>query len=323
MNSTKDQDRVILKNRYTGLVGEYTALNEKFDNSLDAQEKVILDRRINELRVEIEALDKLIDRDKESSVLDKLHYIDFKEILKNFKQLLESLGRQGGSSVLVLQDSSAMGGDLLIRRLQEELRDQASEFRYLPVGFSEDNNLDELGLLKRLSNHLGVENRSTSLDEILDAVLEKLCASIRTRSIVLVEITQWHKLPSQSQVFSWICTDFYPQLVARLSKVISEKSWRRVYVFLVISSDDFFPAECMEAVNTFGASEEKSREDVGDSIFQVYLENWSKEDIEDWLEFTGLPDNKLENTALRLFARSRQGIPLFVRDSIEKEFSDD
>lgn len=323
MNSAINPDRIILKNRYTGLVSEYTALNEQFDTTLDAQQKIILERKINELRVEIEALDRLIDRDKESSVLDKLHYIDFKNPLEKFNQLLGFWGKQGGSSVLILEDSSAMGGDLLIKRLQEELRNQSSKFRYLPVGFSEDNDLNELGLLRRLSSHLGVESGSRNLDEILDAVLEKLCASICTRSVVLVEITQWHKLPSQGQVFSWICTDFYPQLVAKLSKVISEKAWRRVYVFLVIVSDDFFPAECMETVNVFGTCEESSKENAGDNIFQVCLENWSKEDIEDWLEFTGLPDDRLDSTASRLFSRSRQGIPLFVRDSIEKEFTDD
>jgi hypothetical protein len=304
-------------------VAEYEALNEEYDNALDAQQKAILQRRIIEMEVELKALDQRLDQGKEPSVLDKLHYIDFKKPVEEFKQLLESWGRQGGSSVLVLQDSSAMGGDLLIRRLQEELRNQSSKFRYLPVGFSEDNNLDELGLLRRLSNHLGVEGGSGNLDETLDAVLEKLCASICTRSVVLVEISQWHKLPSQSQVFSWICTEFYPQLAAKLSRIVSEKSWRKVYIFLVIISDDLFPVECTKVVNILGACEENSSENICEGIFQVCLENWSKDDIEDWLEFTGLPDDKLDSTAMRLFARSRQGIPLLVRDSIEKEFSND
>jgi hypothetical protein len=307
-------------------VTEYEALNTQYNDSIDAQEKVILKRKITKLEDDLKAYELHLDREEKPDILDKLHYIDFKRIVERFQQLLDSLGRQGGTTILVLQDSETMAGDLLIKRLQEDLRSQSSSFRYLPVGFAGGNELDERGFLSRLSNHLGsleTVSQSKHLDEVIDAVIEKLCASIQTRSVVFVEVKQWHNLPSQEKVFFWLCSDFYPKLASKLTEVISEKLWRRVYVFLVIVSDDFFPDKCMEGVNYLnGAGEDLCREG-NDSIFQVCLENWNQEDIEGWLEFSGLPDNQLESTASRLYSRSRQGIPLIVRNSIEKEFSDE
>ena len=324
--SFNDQERNILTNRYTKLVAEYEALNEQYDDTLDARQKVILNRKITELEVELKALGQHLDCEKKPDILDKLHYIDFKEIIERFRQILDSMGRQGGTTILVLQDSEVMAGDLLIRRLQEDLRSQASNFRYLPIGFAGGNELDERGFLSRLSNHLGslgAVSHSQNLEEVIDAVLEKLCTSIQTRSVIFVEIKQWHKLPSQEKVFSWLCSNFYPRLATKLTEAINEKSWRRVYVFLVIVSDDFFPDECIQGINSLNWAEENDCTEGNGSIFQVCLENWGQADIEDWLEFSGLPDDQLESTASRLYSRSRQGIPLMVRNAIEKEFSDD
>ena len=321
-----DQKRNILTNRYAKMVAEYEALNEQYDDTLDAQQKIILKRRITELDVELKALGQYLDCEEKPDIIDKLHYIDFKKIVERFQQLLNSLGKQGGTTVLILQDSEVMAGDLLIRRLQEDLRSQASNFRYLPVGFAGGNELDERGFLSRLSNHLGslgAVSQSKNLEEIMDAVLEKLCASIQTRSVIFIEIKQWHKLPSQEKVFFWLCSDFYPRLVSKLTKVISEKSWRRVYVFLVIVSDDFFPDECIQGLNRLIETNENDCGEGYEGVFQICLENWSQVDIEDWLEFSGLPDEQLESTGSRLYSRSRQGIPLMVRNAIEKEFSDD
>ncbi|NET33244.1 MAG: hypothetical protein F6K19_14690 [Cyanothece sp. SIO1E1] len=313
------QDKAI-KRRYTDLLVQYEALSDQYDNCLDAGQKAILKNKIDKLQAELEALEKLLENSAAPTLLEKLHYINFKNIIKKFEELLESFGRKGGVSLLVLQDSAAMAGDLLVMRLQEELRRQASNFRYLPVGFSEDNELNELGLLRRLSTHLGVSGNYNDRDKLLDLVIERLCSSLQTRSVVFLEISQWHKLPSQEKVFSWLCQNFYSCLASKLSDAVREKSWRRVYVFLVIVSDDFFPNDCLQATYPFLNSEQNIAEDKEKMIFEIPLENWNIEDIECWLEFSGLPDHQLEDTANRLYRRGRNGIPLIVRDAIEKEF---
>jgi hypothetical protein len=135
-----------------------------------------------------------------------------------------------------------------------------------------------------------------------------------------VEITQLHRVPDPDNVLNWLCNTFYPSLVKKLSEAIQEKKIRRVYVFLVVVSDDYFPDGCLDGTCPFLVSENELRQLGEKRIFDVTLENWTKDDIEDWLEFAGLPDEQLESTANRLFRRGRQGIPLIVRDAIEKEF---
>jgi len=214
---------------------------------------------------------------------------------------------------------------LLIKRLQEDLRNQASKFQYIPIPFEKGvTGLDEIGFLSTLSGYVGLlgsVDQLIDLSEAIDSIIEALCASIETRSIIFIEIKEWHNLPCQEKVFSWLCSDFYPKLSRKVAEVVNQKSWRRVYVFLVIASDDEFPIECMEGISCLNDKNNAISQEGDDSIFQVRLNNWSQEDIESWLEFSGLPDDKLENTASRLYSRSRQGIPLIVRDALEREFS--
>ena len=60
--------------------------------------------------------------------------------------------------------------------------------------------------------------------------------------------------------------------------------------------------------------------DSNHKIFNIEFDNWTQDDIEDWLEFAGLPDSELEIKANRLYRRGRNGLPIIVRDAIEKEF---
>lgn len=319
MDFSETQKKINQK-RYTELIVQYEALNQQYDESLDAQEKSIIKSRLEKLELKIQALEKSLEESEKSSLLEKLHYINFKKIINKVQQLLEAFGKQGGSSVLVLQDSAVMAGDLLVMRLQEELRRQSSNFRHLPVGFSGDSELNELGLLRRLSSHLGANSQSIDIDELLEDVIERLCASLQTRSVVFLEITQWHKLPAQDEVFDWICGKFYPRLLLKLADSVRENSWRKVYVFLVIVSEDPLSEKCLQATYPLLPGNEPFGRNGQKNIFEVLLENWSREDIEDWLEFAGLPDEQLESTADRLYRRGRRGLPLIVRDAIEKEF---
>lgn len=320
-----DVNRSILTQRYTSLVYQYEALNNEYDNCLEADRKIIISQKIAQIEADIRALDKHLSEEESRNILDRLHYIDFKEVIEELQKLLTSLGKLGGATVLVLQDSAAMSGDLLLKRLQEDLRNQSSKFNYIPIPFEEGvTALDERGFLSRLSEYLGLlgsVDQLIDLSEAIDSIIEALCASIQTRSIIFIEVKKWHNLPCQEKVFSWLCADFYPKLSRKIAEVVNQKSWRRVYVFLAIVSDDEFPVECMEGISCLNDKSNATYQEGDDSIFQIRLNNWSQEDIENWLEFSGLPDDKLENTANRLYSRSRQGIPLIVRDAIEREFS--
>lgn len=316
----EDSKIQVIKERYTTLLNQYEALNEQYDESLDAGQKAILKDKIQKLDAEIEVLGKYIEKSATPPLLDKIHYIDFKSITKQFEALLDTFGRTGGASVLIVQNSAVMAGDLLMMRLQEDLKRKASDFKPYHIGFSADNELNEFGFLKRLSNYLGITSNLNHIDELLGQVIERLCESLQTRSIVFLQISHWHSLPAQEQVFSWLCDTFYPKLVSCLSETVRQKSFRRIYVFLVIVSEDFFPDECLENIGPFMGTATDIQVAENKRIFEVALENWSKDDIEDWLEFAGLPDDQLESTASRLYRRSQSGLPLIIRDAIEREF---
>lgn len=322
--------RKVLTTRLAKQTNKYERLNEEHDDCLDAGQQENLKSKIaklylemEELNAELAVLDQNAKGETFTDLSEKLPYIDFKEVLQSFTGLLDRSGKQGGVSFLVLQDSRNMGGDLLLRRLQEVLR-QGANLTPHRIGFSGGTDLNEMGLLKGISKILGISAGSSSLEQLLEDVVDKICASVETRSVVLIEIVEWHKLPMQEKVFTWLCSDFYTQLVTKLSETVNDNKWRRVHIIVMVVSDDFMPDDCLNSICPFmGVSASDAQDIVSqktDRIFDVSLSNWSEDDIEDWLEFTGLPDDRLEAMAKGLHRRSRGGIPRLVVDAIERDF---
>ena len=323
--------RKALTTRLAKRIDEYGRLNEQYDNCLDAGMQVALESQIakldstmEELEAALTALDQSLPGEAASTDLsEKLPYIDFKEVVQSFTDLLDHSGKQGGVSFLVLQNSRNMGGDLLMRRLQEVLR-QDGNLTPHRIGFSGGIEPNEMGLLKEISKMLGINVGSSSLEQLLEDVVDKICASVDSRRVVLIEIAEWHKLPMQEKVFSWLCSDFYTQLAAKLSETITIHKWRRVHIVVMVVSDDFIPDDCLSSicslVNISAADMQDRILQKTDRIFDMALGNWSENDIESWLEFTGLPDDRLEATAKGLHRRSQGGIPRLVVDAIERDF---
>lgn len=316
--SLDKQQRQIINTRYISLVNQYEALNQQLDNCLDAGEKVVLKQRIDIIDSESQALDQLLRREEPSNLQDKLHYIDFKKPVQAVQGLLEDSGKVGGVSLFIVQNSRNMAGDLLMLRLREVLRNDANLTPYR-VSFSEGIELNEVGLLKGISKYFGVDTSGSDLDEMLSSVVNKICASVQTRSILLLEIAEWHRLPAQDQVFSWLCSDFYSRLSSQFATDITGK-WRRVHIFIVVVSDERVSDECLQICQPFSPIVQDSESTKSERIFNISLENWSKEDIEDWLEFAGLSEERLVVEANRLYEGSVNGIPLIVQTAIERDF---
>ncbi len=323
------QKRVVMNARLARWMEQFEALNEQYDDCFDAGEQVVLaskikklDSKIEKLEADLSALDQTLKGEESTGLSEKLPYIDFKEVIQSFRNLLDYSGKQGGVSFLVLQNSRNMGGDLLMRRLREELKDGAN-LKPHRVGFSGGIELNEMGLLKGISKILGINAGSSSLDQLLEDVVDKICASVETRSVVLIEIAEWHKLPMQEKVFSWLCSDFYTRLADKFSETVSTQ-WRRVHILLIVVSDERISDNCLNVTFPLLDFSDSGMQDgsleKAARIFNVSLDNWSEDDIEGWLEFTGLPDNKLEDKAKRLHESSFRGIPRLVVDAIEREF---
>jgi hypothetical protein len=312
--------RQVYKTRYAGLVQKYEALNEQYDDCLDDGMKVILQSKIERMKAELDELEGRLKQGEPPNLQEKLHYIDFRDAVKSFRALLDCSGKEGGVSFFVVPNSRNMAGELLMKRLKEELKNDAN-LTPCPVRFSGCIELNEIGLLREISRYFGVESNVSDLDGLLDDVVERICASVQTRSIVLLEISEWHRLPIQEQVFSWLCDDFYSRLDSKFFRSVSSK-WRRVHIFVVIISDEFISDECLRVTRPLSSISQNNAIARGERIFNIALENWSQEDIENWLEFTGLPDGSLENAASRLYTRSVSGIPLLVQDALERDFCD-
>lgn len=308
-----------INRQYTLLVEEYEALNEQYDECFDAGTKIILKRRIDGIDEKLQDLEQSLSNEEPTDLQDKLRYIDFKDIVKEFERLIEKSGRAGGVSLFVVPNGRNMASDLLMLRLQDLLRNDANLTPYR-ISFSEGIELNETGLIKGISKYFGVDANGNDLDETLNSLVCKICKSVQTRSILLLEIAEWHRLPTQEKVFSWLCSDFYSRLSSQFDKDVSGK-WRRVHIFIVVVSDEPISNECLQASQSFSSVFQDSNIEKGKRIFNISLKNWSKADIEEWLEFTGLPEERLVAEANRLYDGSMEGLPLIVQSAIARGVS--
>lgn len=307
------------KDRLTLLNNQYDKISQQHDNCLDAGVKVILKRQMADADAESQILDRLLAEGEPTDLQDKLRYIDFKDIVKEFERLIEKSGRAGGVSLFVVPNGRNMASDLLMLRLQDLLRNDANLTSYR-ISFSEGIELNETGLIQGISKYFGVDANGNDLDETLNSLVCKICKSVQTRSILLLEIAEWHRLPTQEKVFSWLCSDFYSRLSSRFDKDVSGK-WRRVHIFIVVVSDEPISNECLQASQSFSSVFQDSNVEKGKRIFNISLKNWSKADIEEWLEFTGLPEERLVAEANRLYDGSMEGLPLIVQSAISRGVS--
>lgn len=322
--------RNVLEKRQASLHLQFFAANEQHDQCLDSANKVVLKLRIASLKKELDevenelsALEKQQEAEKYKTKLlkQKICQIDFKDQVKRFNDVRDKFGRRGGTGIFLLQDSHAFAGELLVKRLQEDLSSDASGFDHYPVGFSSGISLDETGILVGLSNHLKLNSKESYGDDELDEIISLLCKSLQTKKVKFVELKEWHKLPSPDSVLKWLRDKFYPRLNAQFVSEASKQDWRKAYIFVIIVSDNILPESCVEEVSCITKLLQmpfQTLENVG-GIVDIRLNEWSQDDVEDWLENVGLSDAEIVETAKRLCLQGR-GYPRMICDAIEKEF---
>lgn len=316
-------NREALTQQYTDLSVEYTKANQQLRSSNNEVERLRLQRQAEGILEELQrvdeslrALDKATDmaiqnqNRKHLTFEQDLQKIDFTQVKEVVRSIVSQFDRSGGSASFLLQRNLSMAGQLCLLEIKDELRRDTRDFKFYPVEFSSNSELNQVGLLKGLAGHLGIELKP-DLQEMSRLIQERIVRSLQSNSIVFIEIHKWDDLPAQREVLRWFLEHFWNSLVAQLP-VISN-TCRRVRLIAVVVVEDELAEDCLE----FCCTREKFD---GQKMIDLPLQDWTVDDILDWLDYLGIPVQQSDAIAKRIHKASR-GIPELICAALRKEFN--
>jgi len=263
--------------------------------------------------------DMLDEQERESNIplrqysmfTNDLPKIDFRDAMDEIVELLKSFRNSRGDVLLLLQQHLAMAGDLCLRRIQDDLKQATGDFKFYKLGFHSGESLDENGLLNQLAGHLNLVQEG-DLELLADSIINKICNSVRSGSIIYLEIHKWDDFPFQRTTLSWFIQKFWIPLVTRLDDRAKYACVKFVAVIVVDSelSPDCFESPCLCELDKHNLFR----------WLKLTLRNWTQEEIQEWLEtYPGIGNPSSNSKAKNIFSGSLQGIPSLVRQKLEQD----
>jgi hypothetical protein len=315
MKSPQELEQIELQKEYARLTGKYELLNEQIAGEINEDNKETLKTRRNSIKKQMDLIWEQIgkgqiknkdNRLQYSKFTDNLPQIDFAEVMEIITDLLKCFRQNRGDALLLLQENLSMSGDLCLRRISDELKRSTGDFKPYKLDFYLGGSLSEYGWLEQLSGFFGLEMKS-SPEERVNLTIEKICNSVKSGSVIFIEIHKWDDISCQETTLTWFVDNFWLPLVSHLE---DKNKYPRVKFVAIIVVDSALSASCFDLPCLCDESEQ--------SLFRwlkLPLKNW------EWIQtYPGVENSHSIILAERIFKASLQGIPTLVTRALEKEF---
>ena len=316
MKSPDELEEQELNKEYAKLVAKYELLGEQIGGELNEDNRETLNIKRETIKRKMnEVWSKLEERRRKTSnrgsqyltFKENLPQIDFDEVMDEVDKLIKCFRQDRGDVLLLLQESLSMSGDLCLQRIRDAFKCKTGDFRSYELEFYLGNDLNEYGWLDQLGRY--VDLTGSNPEELAKSVIEKLCQSVKSGSIILLEIRKWDDLPCQEETLAWFMEFFWIPLVSRLDN--RTKYPRVKFIAAIIVDTELSPA-CFE--------QNCLCEEIPLRWLKVPLRNWTQAEIQEWLElYPGIGNPRSINLSQRFFKASKQGIPSMVCQALERE----
>lgn len=301
------------------LLEDYQKAITEFNYTRDEVDRNRLERRLEVLKKEIESLqpeyDTRHEKDKRHEYLkSNLHLIDFKMIDRAVKKIIRS-NEKYAAALLLLQKVPKDLGTFCTIRIKERL---PRTWDYKPpwtVEFPVGSSYSEFIILNKLGKYLGVEPKN-DLDEYSQAIIHRLCGSLRTGSVFLIEFKNWDYLYIQDlmhnsqdlmhnsqnlihkRIFLWFL-DFWQKILFELDL----QTHRQITLIMLIFVEGPFPKNCYTDDCFCKISEFKK-----EKILEIKLRNWTKEEIACWIRSHAgkwLESNQIDSIVEKVYQQTK------------------
>ncbi|MDA0265489.1 MAG: hypothetical protein O3A14_00735 [Cyanobacteria bacterium] len=314
-----------LERDMAALMVEHSVCAEEARTTADPVTKAKLEARKSTLlgqyrskELQLKALERQ-GQDLNRQILDfdeALPKIDFRKAREVIAQVIETLKLgDGGAAFMLLHQSEAMAGDLLLRAMDDVLTRGVNPPICYRLTFSPAvGGTDAQTFLKLLGRYLGVE-LSGDLTTDRATICQTLCSSLRD-STVIIRLTNWDAVgPAHQQtLMRWLQEEFWHPLMDQLSAVLEK--WCARIIFVVVANrkltDDCRAAVCFCTVDEFDSG----------SVLELPLEHWTERDIRLWLQEHFQLSKPQRNHWSEFIYGETRGDPSLTRKALQGYFDD-
>lgn len=315
-----------LEKRLANIIEEFVAINAQIDTEGDKDKRILLQRKINNLEEDMEEIDTKLKELENSqndcnqiyrSIQENLPQIDFRKAMHILDIINNQFKRDVGAAFFLLEDSYSMAGELLIYKIREELKRQTRSIKHIQVEISSNNSFDEFGLLASIGGYLSISlTDDSNLIDCVNLIIQTICQSLQSGSVVFIEIKKWNFLPSQDKLLSWFIEDFWCSLIHECQVVATQKQLLRIKVVAIIDSESKLAPECKQ-LPCYCTQDDFTHT----KILTLPLNRWELEDITTWLEYySGLSAPQINLKAKQIHQKTMNGVPRMVCSLLEAEF---
>jgi len=329
--------REALENKSKELAKQYKAALEQSTYASDAtvrvqaeQQAETIDRRILEIHAKLEQIELALPASVcpedpgrnpvtvETVLAGRLHKIDFRHVARAIRHLLDSECDAGRAGLLLFQRCELMSGRLCAQRIKKILVSEAGGIVHpIELGLQPADCNDPGGLLRRLAGCLNLDSFGLSTPDLLGRVTARICGSMQTGSIVLLQIEFCDHLTHRNPAaLHWIVTDLWRALLDDLGRAA-----RAVPGSVTLIATLFFEGEVPEGAlipEHCCCIDDFRRE----RLLEIELCHWKLSEIEDWLsrcgEFHTCPAAEIRQLAEIVMDASR-GIPALIANQLLKQ----
>ena len=297
--------------------------SEKIDDLYDKLDDI--EQQIEELKLKNQdlTLNNYLDNPKNQQELkidDSLCNIDFQKALDDFNELQCQFNKRGDVALFFIEESSIKRGDLFLKRLKDNLKPKTSyrnHFRYCSISYT-------LGNLEAVIQGLATFLEIKESDVTIDLIVEKIGNSLQRNSVILIEIDcdiNYEK--DVDPLIPWLVDKFWKPLSDEIQEIAKKKKYTGIKIVGVISSSlkikERFLTQSLSCYHNQDVSYFKR-----DKLLKIPLENWTRDEIREWLFEYSHPDfteELIEQRAYRIFNESLEGVPRLVCDTLQQQWT--
>lgn len=334
MPDIRTRQRQILEGQLEALWQDYETAIKQTTMALGAVERNRAEREAEDIYKKIEQLDQrlqsleLAPRENTAEahksdlarmqleLRSRLPEIDFETLEQIVRKILRERQDEGCAALFLFQRSKTMGGEWCAARLREMLRRETQDgrFRHLPVEFQPAERVDASGLLRRLGQYFDIDATDQDRQSLSRRVIDKLCGSLQSGSVVLIECQRCDYFSREPDEFRWVLADFWRQAIRRLALVAKE--YYEVKIIFSVFVDGTLSENCL-AIDPCCTFEQFQK----DRPFEIVLEPWTPEDIREWIaRYAGLSLSRpaVDFMADKVYAAAN-GLPNLIAEQLLSE----
>lgn len=335
-----------LDKRLRAVIEDYSATNDQLITLIDASLRSKLERKLELLEAEMEALEAQMREVGRLPVMmagqtslpnwePELVEIDFVDAWGEFHKIFhEQIHREaGGAVLLLLPDYDTMCAHLLVQRIRRWLSVTVDygALRECFIQITDFSQLTSEVLLKKLGSYFpdpmppasaGLTAQQGEVQVYTRQLVNRIGAALDSKQVLYIEVSVAPQLYLAYGFLAWLLDEFWAALTRRLLDEPSTAGEPPSKCIFLVTTSDPIPNPRPEQLAARFCPARDFCDEHRDKLVPLTLKNWAESDIKYWLQRCFRWDvNIVQERAHLVYARSQNGSPIYALHSLRNILS--